>query len=293
MKNLDHRRPKYKIYVSALALIALVLWTGCNHLFYYPSHTVALTPSKLQIAHKEFTIPSSDHVTLSGWWMMPPKDRRIGRVVLQLHGNAENMTTHFLYVAWLVSEGYDVVTWDYRGYGQSSLERPSQLGLIDDTCAVLGWISREKSFKNLPLFVVAQSLGGAVATGSIPKCPAPQLKGLVIDSTFSSYRRIARAKLGQFWPTWPLQYPLALLVSDDVDLIDNVKKIRVPVLFFHSTHDPVVPYDLGYELFSSAPQPKEFVALHEPGHTRALTEKSGRDKVLQFFNAALETSVQR
>lgn len=274
--------------MRALFLSSLGMISACNHLFYYPSETTVLTPSKLQIDYKEIKIQSTDDVTLAGWWMTPPEAQRLGRVVVQLHGNAENMTTHFLYVAWLVSEGYDVVTWDYRGYGQSTPKSPTQLGLIHDTCATLRWIEGQKSLQNIPLFVVAQSLGGAVAAASLPKCPPSHLKGVVFDSTFSSYRRIARAKLANLWLTWPLQYPLSYLVSDEVDLTEEVAKIRVPVLFFHSLRDPVVPYQLGQELFGAAAEPKEFVSLKETGHTRALAEEDSQEKLVDFFDASLQ-----
>jgi alpha-beta hydrolase superfamily lysophospholipase len=262
--------------------------SACNHLFYYPSQATVLTPSKLQIDYKEIKIPSADEVTLAAWWLMPPEAQRLGRLVVHLHGNAENMTTHFLYVAWLVSEGYDVVTWDYRGYGQSSPKSPTQAGLIRDTCAVLRWIEGQKPLQKLPMFVVAQSLGGAVAAASLPKCPPPQLKGVVFDSTFSSYRQIARAKLADIWLTWPLQYPLSYLVSDEEDLTEEIAKIRVPVLFFHSLRDPVVPYKLGQELFAAAADPKEFVSLKETGHTRALAEEASQEKLVEFFDATLQ-----
>jgi hypothetical protein len=274
--------------VNKLILLILGLTSACNHLFYYPSSATVLTPARLQIDYREIKIQSTNDVTLAGWWMTPPEAQRLGRVVVQLHGNAENMTTHFLYVAWLVSEGYDVVTWDYRGYGQSSTQRPTQSGLIEDTCAVLRWIEGQKSLQNIPLFVVAQSLGGAVAAASLSKCPPSLLKGVVFDSTFSSYRRIARAKLANIWLTWPLQYPLSYLVSDKVDLTEEVAKIRVPVLFFHSLRDPVVPYELGQELFAAAAEPKEFVSLKEIGHTRALAEEDSQEKMVDFFETSLQ-----
>ena len=41
------------------------------------------------------------------------------------------------------------------------------------------------------------------------------VRGLILDSTFASYRDVAQDKLRRWWPTWPLQWPLSrLLISD-------------------------------------------------------------------------------
>ena len=52
-------------------------------------------------------------------------------MVLFLHGNAENISTHIGSVYWLPEQGYEVVLLDYRGYGRS--EGVPQLGrMLDD-----------------------------------------------------------------------------------------------------------------------------------------------------------------
>lgn len=272
----------------SLWVMALVL-SGCNHLFYFPSSEIVLTPERLQLDYQPVEIASTDRVRLSAWWMKPPPSAKLRRVVLHLHGNAENMSTHFLFVAWLVAEGYDVITFDYRGYGQSSKTPPTQSGLVDDTCAALAWIRQNKSLKDLPLFVIGQSLGGAVAAASLYRCPPKQLRGSVFDSTFSSYRRMARAKIAQTWIFWPLQWPLSLLVSDHEDLLHAVSKVPGPYLFFHSSGDPVVPAWLGRELFDAAPDPKEWITLEDQSHIRAFAEPEspGRAKILEFFHNTL------
>lgn len=40
--------------------------------------------------------------------------------VLFLHGNAENISTHFRSIAWMPAEGFNVLALDYRGYGASA-----------------------------------------------------------------------------------------------------------------------------------------------------------------------------
>lgn len=276
---------------AKLLLLAIGLqMSGCNHLFYYPSPVKVTTPDREGIAYEALRIPSEDSVTLDAWWMKPQPHERRGRLVVQLHGNAENISTHFRFVSWLVAEGYDVLTFDYRGYGDSSPVAPTQEGLVSDTCAVLAWLQQSHELKELPAFMIGQSLGGAVAITSLARCPYPQLRGLLIDSSFHSYRGIAQLKLASFWLSWPLQYPLSLLISEDAGSpADAVRAIRgVPLLFFHSPRDPVVPYESGRRLFKQAPEPKQWVDVGFVGHLGALSDGSPyRRTLLEFFERSL------
>ncbi len=263
--------------------------SACNHLFYYPSREMYTDPKQVGIDYEALTIPSEDPIELSAWWLKPAPQKRRGQLVVQLHGNAENMSSHFLFVAWLIGEGYDVLTFDYRGYGLSTPANPSQEGLVTDTCHLFTWLQTQSAFADLPTFVIGQSLGGAVAVSSLARCPYPRLRGLVIDSSFGSYRGLARTKLSGFWLTWPLQYPLSFLVSDAEaspnDLIKNLS--GTPLLFFHSPQDPVVPYQAGRELFTAAGEPKTWVAIGAKGHTGALSAGSPyRAELLRFFTAS-------
>ncbi|UPT75825.1 MAG: alpha/beta hydrolase [Elusimicrobiota bacterium] len=122
------------------------------------------------------------------------------------------------------------------------------------------------------------------------------MRGVILDSTFSSYRRVARGKLGSFWLTWPFQYPLTWgLVSDrwaPARLIARRKP--VPLLMFHSTGDPVVPYAEGRRLYELAPGPKEFWKIEGTGHTEAMFAKGAqyRRPILEWLERALESGVR-
>jgi hypothetical protein len=59
-----------------------------------------------------------------------------------------------------------------------------------------------------------------------------------------------------------------LLMRNRFDAAANLRRLHLPVLVAHCTADPVIPYDLGEELFRAANDPKTFVrypaACHEP-----------------------------
>lgn len=234
------------------------------------------TPAALKLSFVEFTIAADDGVSLSAWHIKPPPDKRLGRTLVQFHGNAENMTNHFMFVAWLVPLGYDVVTFDYRGYGQSA-GSPDRQGTVRDGQAILRYVKQSVELGSQPLYVLGQSLGGAVAVVAIATDPllrqAGAIAGLALDSTFASYRGMAQGALARPWLTWPLQWPLSFLVTDELSPRDYIGELKLPIMAWHATDDPIVPYRQGEALFAAATSPtKTWIAIPGESHTVAFIE---------------------
>lgn len=269
---------------KSAALLLTSLLSACNGVFYQPVQEDLYDPRRLSLTFSEETIPAEEGVSLAAFWFKPTAKENRKKVIVHFHGNAENMTTHFMYTAWLTQEGFDVLTFDYRGYGRSTQVSPTREGLIVDGCAVFHWVEQHPILKDYELYVIGQSLGGTVAISSLAHCPRP-VAGLVIDSSFSSYRRIARQKLGGFFLTWPLQYPLSFLVTDDWSPIDVVDQLPMKQIYFHSPGDPVVPYELGKELFEKSKAPKQWVDVMIQGHTRAFADPESpyRAELVKFL----------
>ncbi len=241
-----------------------------------------MTPDKVHLAYTEVMIPVNAKVTLNAWHIMPtaPKARLVA--VMQFHGNAENRSTHFRSVAWLAEAGVDVVTFDYRGY-DGSTGTPSRSGLIEDGVAALKWF--EQKFPDHKRFVIGQSLGGAVSIPSIVKSGV-KLDGIVLESTFHSYRGIARMKMASAWLFWPFQWLPWILLSGDEDPIDVASQIMVPVLGFHDRYDPVVPLEAGKLLYDALPDATTRILISDGNfHVGAFNEdrSDARQAVLKFI----------
>jgi hypothetical protein len=58
----------------------------------------------------------------------------------------------------------------------------------------------------------------------------------------------------------------------------------MPKIFFHSPEDPVVPYNLGKELFEQATAPKDWIDVKGKSHTSAFTvEGPHRERLVEFL----------
>ncbi|WP_186644088.1 alpha/beta hydrolase [Fluviispira vulneris] len=275
---------KAKTFIQ-LFLFAIFL-TGCNNLFYYPDSVIQITPDRLNLAFTDFTIKTADNEELHGWKIKAKGQIPIA-TILHFHGNAQNITTHFMYCAWLAENGFDVIEFDYRGYGKSTGEA-SRTGIYQDSVSFLQWAYENSRTKDN--FIIAQSLGGAVVIPAFADNEKNNVQAIILDSTFASYRGIARQKLASIWLTWPLQWPLSFLVSDNLSPIDYIKNVHVPLVFIHSKNDNVVPFESGKELFDTALEPKEFWDVEWDGHVSAFVHKDDkyRRKLLKYLCSHLK-----
>ncbi len=271
---------------KTLPLAVASALAACTGVFLQPDRVLHLNPDKVGVKWEEARFTSDDGVALTGLWFPSARGPAKG-VVVQFHGNGENMTSHFLSAYWLALEGWDVLAFDYRGYGASGGKKALS-GCVRDGAAALAF-ARGKA-PGLPLVVLGQSLGGALAVASLARDGGQGLRALVLDSVFSSYRRVAREKLSQFWLTRIFRRPLALLISERYapDRLIAARR-RVPLLMLHAPGDPVVPYAEGRRLYDLSPGPKEFWDVPGAGHIEAFGARGAqfRPRLLRFLDDAL------
>jgi fermentation-respiration switch protein FrsA (DUF1100 family) len=266
--------------MAMLATAVSFMIISCNHLFYYPGSTEHFKPAQFGVKDwDDVYFSSQDGTKLHGWLLKSPSSAKA--TIVQFHGNAQNLSSHFAYVAWLTEAGFDVFVFDYRGYGKSE-GTPERSGIVQDGIAAIEWARG----RDLDIVIIGQSLGAAVAVPALVAAGQNRVRGLVLDSSFSSYRTIAKDKLASLWLTWPLQWPLSLLITDELSPQDSIDQIRVPILFLHSSNDLVVPEHLGRKLFERAPDKpgKEFYSDETPGHVVTLTSDRGRAHFLSWLD---------
>lgn len=126
-------------FVNLAALLtSLFLFSGCaSRMLYYPTPNEYGNPSVAGLRYEKVTFASKDGTPLSGWFI--PAIGKAKGTVIHFHGNAQNMTAHFSFVAWLPREGFNVFVFDYRGYGTSP-GTPSRQGVYEDSCAALQYL---------------------------------------------------------------------------------------------------------------------------------------------------------
>lgn len=275
---------------SLIVLLTLcVLCAGCSSLLFYPQRHLADNPLLMRFPAEDVSFRSSDGVRLHGWLLRPVGPSRGS--ILVLHGNAENISTHVNSVFWLVQEGFTVFITDYRGYGLSEGE-PTIDGVHRDAEAALETLLTLPGGDPQRIAVLGQSLGGAIAIHLVATTPHKErVKALIVDSPFAGYRLIAREKLGGFFLTWPLQYPLSLLFNDAYSPSRFVRNVApVPLIIIGDEQDQIVPLRHGRLLRETAGPSAELWTTSGLGHVGSFADPELRRDLVERLDRLFASS---
>lgn len=274
---------------SVAALVLLAALCGCDGYFFYPRGEYVPNPRLAGVDRRDLIITSPDGIRLLGWVLTPPGKAR--GTILFLHGNAENISTHVNNVLWLVPAGYRVVLFDYRGYGNSE-GTPDMDGIHRDALAALDAVFGMEEVDKDRVAVLGQSLGGSVAVHTVAVSPRRErLRALVVDSAFSSFREIAREKVGSVPVLGLLRSPLAWLVTERYSARLWIGRIGpVPLLVIHGDADGVVPVSHGRILYDAAREPKRLWIVPGAGHIGSFGVPEIRERFLRYLSAAFGDS---
>lgn len=274
-----------------LVLLVTGLLQGCGSLFYWPEAGLRGTPDQLGIDYQPVDLITDNGLNLHGWWFPSrvAEEAKPQGLIYYLHGNAENISTHFMGMTWITNHGWEVFILDYRGYGISE-GKPSIAGVHHDAYMGLKWAIAKAKEQQIPLVVLGQSIGGATAVTLVANATAEeqqQISGLVVDSAFSGYRRIAREKLNASWITWAFQYPLSWTITDSYSPEKHLAKLpeNLPLLIIHSCADDVIPCSHSQRIYNQAAEPKTYLEAEEGRHIEMLSQLKWRKELMAWLEA--------
>jgi fermentation-respiration switch protein FrsA (DUF1100 family) len=191
---------------------------------------------------------------------VPATKERIAQVLV-CHGNGGNIGGRVSLAELLSSVGFDVLLFDYRGYGRST-GKPDEEGTYRDARAARRALNEESG--DAPTIYLGESLGGAVALQLALESPPA---GLVLQSTFTSVRDMA----GEHYSFLP-----RAAVPDAYPSKERIAHLRAPLLIVHGERDEIVPVEHGRALYEAAPEPKALMLIPNVGHNDFIPG-AGRD----------------
>jgi len=242
-------------------------------IFQPPSAAEGGTAEDMQdvwIEHHSAT--SGKLVKLHALWMAPP--RADAPVLLYLHGARRNVWGSTLRIRNMHELGFGVLAIDYRGFGSSSAELPSEAAVVEDARAGWAWLARTQPGR--ARYVFGHSLGGAIAVqlaGAVDDC-----KGLIVEGTFTSIADVFHS----FKWGW---LPITPLITQRFDSAEHIRHVHVPVLVVHGSQDQLILPELGRALYDKAVAPKRFVLVEGGTHfsTNGIGQPLYRDALRELF----------
>jgi uncharacterized protein len=215
---------------------------------------------------------SGTRVKLHALWMAA--DNADAPVLLYLHGARRNVAGSAFRIRQMQQLGFHVLAVDYRGFGRSSDELPSEAIVYEDARAAWDWLAREHP--NRERFIFGHSLGGAIAVQLATE--VNNAKGLIVEGTFTSIPDVFETMRWGWLPLKPL-------ITQRFDSAAKVARVRTPMLVVHGSNDGLVRPELGRALFERAPEPKRFVLVDGGTHynTNGLGQTLYRQALRDLF----------
>lgn len=214
---------------------------------------ILFPPSAIDLTYEsvEFDVP--DGRTLYGWFI--PADSAPATVLIN-HGAVVNRSALFYHYRMIHDLGYNVLVYDYQGFGESpgfaSLDT-----LVPDADAALNYLlSRsEPATDRIVLFGI--SLGTLPTLVQAARTPAGVI-GVILDGSFeieslppTSYSAIGVVPfpevLNRLYETYP-----------ELEPTQYVGHISLPKLFIQSPQDVTTPLVGAERLYELAPEPKQW-----------------------------------
>ncbi len=198
-------------------------------------------------------------------------------VLLYLHGARWDITGSAHRIARMQELGFTVVAVDYRGFGKTSKETPSEKMAYEDALATWQWIA--KTYPQQPRYIFGHSLGGAIAIELARSVNDEQ--GTIVEGTFTSIPDVASTMAWGWLPT-------SLLITQRFESVKKVASIGSPLLVVHGASDNVIKPHLGRKLFEAAAEPKRFVLVDGGSHhsTNAVGQSAYKAALAELFGLA-------
>jgi uncharacterized protein len=268
-------------------LLLIAYWVVNNVLPYS-----AIKPMRSNPAHQQWRLPqgaepkdyglnanvldvtSFDNLMLKGWFFkaeIRPDYKPL--TLIYLHGIG-GCKEHFLPAAQgMVSQGFNVLTFDLRAHGQSGgdyctfgFKEKQDISTYIDTLL--------KIDSTQIIGIMGNSLGGAIALQALAH--DKRLKFGVIESTFNELEKVVVEYGADYmfikspWLAHKTLEKSAKIADFDpfsVKPCESAKSITQPVFMAHGESDNKIPIEFGLENFKNlASKDKEWVSIPNAGH---------------------------
>jgi alpha-beta hydrolase superfamily lysophospholipase len=227
-----------------------------RELLYRPMRDYGRTPADMGLAFEELWIDvaregGEGNERVHAWWL--PSGKPGGPAILYLHGIRWSLGNNLFRIARWRELGFNVLAIDYRGFGRSDGELPSETQIYADARAAWSELARREPRPELR-FIYGHSLGAAVALDL--GATVDNAAGVIAEAGFTSIADVVAENYA----------PLDLLISQKFDALAKAKLLKAPALFLHGTADRFVPPFMSEKLYAAAPQPKKLHMIEGANH---------------------------
>ncbi|MDZ8065451.1 MAG: alpha/beta hydrolase [Nostoc sp. DedQUE08] len=247
------------------SLIFIYLFFAAFVYFRADSMIFLSQPSSYQDDPKILKLKSGKDTNISAIYLL---NNQAKYTILYSHGNSEDLGDIKQILEKLHAWGFSVFAFDYRGYGTSQ-GKPTESHAYEDINSAYNYLTQNLKIPPERIIVLGRSVGGGSAVNLAMQKP---VAGLIIESSFVSAFQVI--------------VPFRILPFDKFPNLDNIKKVKCPILVIHGKADNIVPFAHGEKLFNAAISPKLSLWVEEANHNDlfSIAEEKYRQTLQEFTN---------
>lgn len=247
----------------------VIPWQDLDPIFLQSPGPPVTSPADLGLAYEDVRIASANGNKLAGWFV--PALSGQSRATFLVHtGMRGNLDTYLPLVPWAVENDFNILVYDWQGFGASE-GVPDFTHFEPDTYAAVEYVvSRPES--NGGIIQLGASLGTACAMAAATAYP-DQTIGLVL------YGAAFKDNFATLWLSTQVAPALALLgpfgdaawnaiLPDFFDTARYLAAIQVPILAITPEDDTIVPPEAQRKFYDALPEPKQRYITYG-GHVHA------------------------
>lgn len=264
-------RRAFVLYVVLPYLVVVLIFTAVQRkLMYQPTVADNLSIANVGLEPEfgiDVELTTADGNTIRGWLINgrdhDQQGNDNGPLVIYFPGNSFNRHERIHDLREVAARGFDVLAFDYRGYGDST-GSPTESALSADALLVWQYARDTLGYDERQIVVFAESIGGGVALSMWSETNAnqPQPACVILSSTFTSMPNV----VGSLFPMLPFQF----LLFDRWPSIDRISHVQAPVIIFHGTDDLMIPIAHGRAL-AKASSHARLIEIPGGGHNEIPT----------------------
>jgi pimeloyl-ACP methyl ester carboxylesterase len=216
--------------LCAWGVLCLLFWQGSWQLLYHPTSAIPKTPASVGVGFDPVAFATTDagEPRLKGWWIPAAADAPFSRLtVLYLHGQNGNLSDAVDTLVQIHAAGVNVLAFDYRGYGQSRFEHPSEARLREDAEWALAYLTGTRHIAANAILLDGNTLGANLALEVA--AAHPELAGVILQEPLldpaGAIFNDPRARM----------VPARALVSDRYEMNAPAASLRIPSLWILSS----------------------------------------------------------
>ncbi|MEK4760385.1 alpha/beta fold hydrolase [Viridibacillus sp. FSL E2-0187] len=277
---------KYIVFIAFVVIILFLRRYIIQHIFTpkvkvdkkYPNSTYEDIKIELSIG------------TMRGWLI---KSEQARGCFLLVHGWSSNKSDMLRYVDPLLANGFDVITVDVLGHGQSesSEKQVSIESFVQSITATIDYLSKRPDINSKKIYILGHSMGGVAA--SIVNSTDSRIKALITDSMPTSLKSISNSMaekvslpyipFGWLFVSWFLLRGGVFLKARREWCLERIlKNQQAPSLAVHSIQDKKVAIS-NVDVLLNDSNFKQVIKVATKGHHNCVKDKNFWDNVFYFI----------